>query len=150
MSIGSRRCGLEQAAHRHRRRRPAATNQIPIGPGPRVEDAWGRVFQHFEIVVLADDAAQCPQIVRGAEHHDVCEELQRVGDRPFRFFEPYDAAGDLQQIGGFWQRLHDATPSSLARRTCDVNTGRLVGSTVSTAARSRSCTSIGNAGTSSK
>jgi len=105
MSIGSRRSGLEQAAHRHRRRRSAATNQIPICPGSRVEDAGGRVFQHFEIVVLADDAAQCPQIVRGAEHHDVCEELQRIGKRAFGFFEPYDAASNLQQFEGFLAAL---------------------------------------------
>ena len=63
------------------------------------------MFQRLAIIVFADDSAPPPQVFGRAEHHDVCEELQRIGKRAFGFFEPYDAASNLQQFGGFLAAL---------------------------------------------
>ena len=76
------------------------TNQIPVRPRPRVENARRGLLQHCAIVLLADDPAQCLEIFHRAEHHDVREKLYRVGKRPLRL------SGELPGFVG--NRLQEA------------------------------------------
>ena len=122
---------------------PSPLLMAPIGViGLCAQDGHGDLF------VLADDAAQRPQVLDATEHHDMREKLHRLGKRPLRILKPHDAAGDRQQLGRHRQGLHGGGP--LSRRRCGVNTGRLAGSTARTAACNRSCTSPGTDGTSPK
>ena len=76
-------------------------DQVPIGPGARVDDAgWGGIERGNEIQV-GDVATDDDHVLGGRAGHGVSEEADWVAERLFGRFEPDDPARDGEQfIGG--------------------------------------------------
>ena len=83
---------------------------VPVGLGAPIENPGWRMAQYLAQCVRADAVVQCLQILGGAIGHDMRQEMNGVGQRLFRLFEPDHAAGYGQQGRSCRQGVQDWDP----------------------------------------